>query len=77
VETIRVQRIHHNTHANNTNEHTVLLWAIYCARVQYGPLQTLVNVIIYARGLYGEALVNMCDSFIHFTRSLHFVATEE
>jgi hypothetical protein len=44
------------------------------ATVEYGPLQTLVNVIIYARGLYGETLVNMCDSFIHFTRPLHFVA---
>ena len=40
-------------------------------------LNTLVNVIIYARELYGETLVNMCDSFIHFTRSLHFVATKE
>ena len=27
--------------------------------VQYGPLQTVVNVIIYARGLYGETLVNV------------------
>jgi len=27
--------------------------------VQYGPLQTLVNVIIYARGFYGETLVNI------------------
>ena len=46
----------------------------YVGTVQYGPLQTLVNVFIYARGLYGESLVNICHSFIHFTRSLHFVS---
>ena len=42
--------------------------------VQYGPLQTVVNVIIYARGIYGVPLMNMCYSFIHFISSLHFVA---
>ena len=36
--------------------------------------QTLVNAIIYARGLYGETLVNMFYFLIHFTRSLHFVS---
>ena len=28
------------------------------ASVVYDPLQTVVNVIIYARGLYGETLVS-------------------
>ena len=37
---------------------------LFVATVQYGPLQTVVNVIIYARGFYGETLVNMCYSFI-------------
>ena len=42
--------------------------------LQYALLQTLVNTIIYARGLYGETLVNMFYFLIHFTRSLHFVS---
>ena len=39
----------------------------------YGPLRPLVNVISYARMCYGGPLVNLCYSFIHFTRSPHLV----
>ncbi len=41
---------------------------------EYGPLQTLVNVIVCVRGLYGETLVDMFDSFMYSIGSLHFVA---
>jgi len=37
---------------------------LFVPSVVYGPLLTHVNVIIYARGFYGETLVNMCYSFI-------------
>ena len=58
----------HNTLVNITNEHMGSQSVLFEGTVQYDPLLTLANVIIYARGLYGKTLVDICDSFIHFTR---------
>ena len=63
-----------NTLVYNDSVNKGLQSVLFMPSVQYDPLQTLVNVIICARGLYGEPLVNMCNSFIHFTKLLHFVA---
>ena len=67
-------RVYAQTHVHKICIHKGSQWVLFVATVQYDPLQTLVNAIIYVRGLYGETLANMCYSFIHFTRSLHLVA---
>ena len=64
----------HNALAHNRFVHNGSQSVLHDPSVVHGPQQPLVDFIIYARGLYGETLVNMCDSFIHFTRPLHFVA---
>ena len=63
--------VSHTTLVKTTNEQMGFQPVLYNPTVQYDPLLTLANVIIYARGLYGKTLVDICDSFtsrdnIHF-----------
>jgi len=52
----RIKGCTHNTLVKITNEYMGSQWALFMPSVVYCPLQTLVNIILYAHGFMEKPL---------------------